>query len=119
MENISKPNEPFSPNLVGIIIILATSAGLFNSIQKLSLGYIFHEPQFWCSQGHTNISLKERTSNDAVPIDQCQQHNNASTIPCDHWDYDRSEYPETVVSQFNLVCDERYWTINQFISLVM
>ena len=96
MENISNPHEPFGLYEVSIITILATSAGFFGSIQKLSLGYIFHEPHFWCSSG--------------MPMhDQCQKYENTSTTPCDNWDYDRSEYPETIVSQFNLVCDERYW----------
>ena len=41
--------------------------------------------------------------------DKCRKYENTSTTPCDSWDYDRSEYPETIVSEFNLVCDERYW----------
>jgi len=96
---------------VCLIIVLATSTCLFSSIQKLSLGYILHEPHFWCSSVHLNRSVGGRPPKDVIPADQCRndKHINRSTVPCEQWDYDRSEYPETAVSQFNLVCGDRYW----------
>jgi len=33
----------------------------------------------------------------------------SATRDCKRWDYDREKWPETVVSQFNLVCHRDYW----------
>ena len=30
------------------------------------------------------------------------------TTTCTHWEYDRTQYPETLISQFDLVCDREY-----------
>jgi len=96
------------------------------------------EVDYWCSPLELGLAKGERvnwTSPEIIgdqnekKIDHCKvldvdysetleqplilatiaEREQSATRPCKRWDYDRTTWPETVVSQFNLVCDKEYW----------
>ena len=98
------------------LILLLSCAGIFHGLQKLSLSYIFHESEFWCSPRSANLPPGEKLPEGLQIEDQCQMKENLSStgmnitiVPCDGWDYDRDVHPETAVSQFHLVCAQKFW----------
>ena len=43
--------------------------------------------------------------------DPSNQIGNLTFQDCERWDYARERFPETVVSQFNLVCGNEFWLV--------
>ncbi|XP_058801883.1 organic cation transporter protein-like isoform X2 [Phymastichus coffea] len=41
--------------------------------------------------------------------DQCYVQVNGTDVECTQWEYDRSVFPETIISQWNLVCSRSYY----------
>ena len=112
--------------------------GFFLAWQMLAPSIIVPEVEYWCSPADLGLDLGERvnyTSPEIISekeereVDHCKEFDVdysdsvehplivakigagelSATRPCTRWDYDRSDWPETVVSQFNLVCDQEYW----------
>ena len=77
-----------------VIVTLAT-AGVFSGIQKLSLSFILTEPP-------VIRCVINNTVNKSV-IDSCEI---TEGTPCTSWDYEKAE---TAVSQFDLVCHNKFW----------
>ena len=105
----------FGPWHALIITTLATS-GVFHAIQKLSLSFILQEIPFWCStlpckleSGQTPTENDSQTDECNVPTTCFNASDMQASILCTKWDYDRSKYPETAMSQFNLVCGKKFW----------
>ncbi|XP_046838960.1 organic cation transporter protein-like isoform X1 [Vespa crabro] len=44
-----------------------------------------------------------------VSSDQCTFNINGTNIECTKWEYDRSTFPETIISQWNLVCSRSHY----------
>ena len=101
-----------------------SSVGLFTATEKLSLSFMMHEPEYWCSPKTANLKSGERLPEYCSITNQCEMLNidysqiseldlipNITTVPCDQFDYTRDEYPETAVTQFNLVCGDKFWTL--------
>ena len=93
---------------VVIVIITLALSGVFDGLQRLSLGYILEEIPFWC------VTVPPNNSFPAVNrshVSSCEVvvllGDNLSTIPCDTWDYDKSHL--TAVAEYNLVCGQRFW----------
>ena len=105
--------EAVSNKQICLVLVLALSAGLFNSMQKLSLTFILHETTFWCSQDFLNNTEEAELQGNLSAADQCgifvTSNNSFKKIPCKKWVFATSDYAETAVSQFNLVCGNRYW----------
>eukprot|EP00092_Neocalanus_flemingeri_P029890 GFUD01032455.1.p1 GENE.GFUD01032455.1~~GFUD01032455.1.p1 ORF type:complete len:556 (+),score=67.08 GFUD01032455.1:172-1839(+) len=55
-----------------------------------------------------DVDYSEIVDNPKIRIRKVKSLQNA-TRACKRWDYERSTWPETVVSQFDLVCDKEYW----------
>jgi len=63
-----------------------------------------------------NEATEQHLTERGLHVDHCKleilhlnSSQKSSTIDCEEWDYDRTEYPETAVSQFNLICSQRFW----------
>nr|XP_012223393.1 PREDICTED: organic cation transporter protein-like isoform X2 [Linepithema humile]XP_012223394.1 PREDICTED: organic cation transporter protein-like isoform X2 [Linepithema humile] len=41
--------------------------------------------------------------------DQCSVNLNGTLVKCTEWEYDRKIFPETIISQWNLVCDHTHY----------
>ncbi|KMQ90895.1 organic cation transporter protein [Lasius niger] len=41
--------------------------------------------------------------------DQCTVDFNGTETKCTEWEYDRRIFPETIISQWNLVCDRTHY----------
>jgi OCT family organic cation transporter-like MFS transporter 4/5 len=112
--------------------------GFFLGWHMLAPSIIVPEVEYWCSPPGLGLGLGERVnwtglgifSEDAEnTVDHCkvldvdyfnisetqlltpilEEESQRGTRPCKRWDYDRSTWPETVVSQFDLVCNKEYW----------
>jgi len=112
--------------------------GFFLGWQMLAPSIIVPEVEYWCSPAELGLGLGERVNytspeiiseKEETVVDHCKvfdvdysdsvehpliiakisEGEPRATRPCTRWDYDRSNWPETVVSQFNLVCDQEYW----------
>merc|ERR1712012_575609 len=109
--------------------------GFFFGWQMLSMNLLLPEQDFWCvnedcscleepsamgpSSGQPPLWFKDfepsKTSNvtksnrTECPGDVSKTSEGGESEPwCVRWDYDRSDWPETVVSQFHLVCERDY-----------
>jgi len=106
--------------------------GFFFGWQMLSMNLLLPEQEFWClnedcscpsepsGSGLPPLWLKDNTSkgsNETTRTNRTECPTNIvgksadgenSEPWCARWDYDRSDWPETVVSQFNLVCERDY-----------
>jgi len=110
--------------------------GFFFGWQMLAPSIIVPEVEYWCSPAELDLALGERVNwtspeigGEEGGLDHCrvldvdystivenpllvaklQAERQSASRPCLRWDYDRSTWPETVVSQFDLVCDKEYW----------
>merc|ERR1712106_509027 len=96
----------------------------------LAVSFLLPETDFWCSPPALEIPIGDKFNwtsplevmNNKTNHDSCKMFNHSystSTVfsdvdesavsECSRWDYARDVYPETVVSQFNLVCGNDYW----------
>ena len=76
------------------------------------------EVDFWCSPVELELELGQRPGEgeSVSPVvretnttDHClMMTEGANTTQCSRWDFDRSVSPESVVSEFSLVCS-REW----------
>jgi len=98
-------------------IMIVSSVGWFTAWQMLSVSFLVPGQQFWCSPDHLNLAAGERPDppmsfkyipegENETKIDHCKRQDGTT---CTRWDFDRSTYPESVVSQFSLVCGNDYW----------
>ena len=104
--------------------------GFFTAWQMLVVSFIVPEIEFWCSPPGLDIPRGEKVNwtspvivnNNKSTYDECKMFdleykttttlsdvNKSSVTECSRWDYARDVYPETVVSQFNLVCGNDKW----------
>nr|XP_050864057.1 organic cation transporter protein-like [Vespula vulgaris] len=49
------------------------------------------------------------TPAETVSSDQCTININGTNMECTKWEYDRSTFPETIISQWNLVCSRSHY----------
>jgi len=107
--------------------------GFFLGWQMLTPSIIVPEVDYWCSPVELGLDKGEKVNwTSPVNADGEQDHckvfdinysqmvespllvaklksdGEKATRPCTRWDYDRSKSPESVVSEFNLVCDKEY-----------
>ena len=104
VRDMAEIKEAVSNKEICLLLVLALSAGLFNSIQKLSYTFILHETTFWCSQDFLNKSERAELQGNVsavVAADQCgilvTSNNSSKKIPCKKWVYATSN-AETAVS---------------------
>jgi len=104
------------------VIAVVQLVGLFAAWQTLSFSFLLPEVTFWCdppqleetgSPGGNwtspngdpclmyDLDFSKVTSEDLVPL-------NAGSIPCTRWQFSRENTPESVASEFSLVCANDY-----------
>ena len=77
-----------------LVILTLASSGVFHGIQKLSLSFILVEMPFRCKD---------------VPANQTENiagENYCHT--CTEWDFDEEYSPSSAVSEFKLVCGDKF-----------
>ena len=86
-----------------------TAKGVKYSQPLFQVNLLIPEQDFWCSPSSLALPLGQKPQeqnqeqSEELELAQCTVPGDNLTA-CDRWDYDRSEWPETVVSQFDLVC---------------
>ena len=89
------------------IVSILGLCGIFNGLQKLSITFIMKETDFWCSSLSAKLKMEVQPKN--LPnLTNSEMVEHGAIIPCSRWDYDRTAYPETAISQFNLVCENQH-----------
>ncbi|XP_011633595.1 organic cation transporter protein-like [Pogonomyrmex barbatus] len=83
-----------------IIVCLAISLVKF-PVAWHQLAIVFMAP-------HQSYNCTEPAA-DEYSKDQCMVHLNGTLIKCAEWKYDRKIFPETIISQWNLVCDRTHY----------
>lgn len=79
-----------------IHFIVLTFPSFYAGSQSLALTFLAPKDQdFWCS------------GSDRDGPDDCYTGGNQSE-PCHSWDYDKAVYGDTLLSQYNMVCDRSY-----------
>ena len=74
------------------------------------------EVEFWCSPAELELELGERPDVSVSPVmletnttDHCLMVTEGpNTTQCSRFDFDRSVSPESVVSEFSLVCSNEW-----------
>jgi len=110
--------------VIGIIQFV----GVFAAWQLLSGSFMFQDTKFWCSPSElylpkgmeinwtspmkagesiTDSCLMYDVDYENVTIDNIETEG-AGNTPCSRWDFSRSKTPESVASQFSLVCGNDY-----------
>ncbi|XP_014473977.1 PREDICTED: organic cation transporter protein-like isoform X2 [Dinoponera quadriceps] len=56
---------------------------------------------------HQDYNCTKPATTDAQ--DQCTVNVNGTSVGCTEWEYDRSVFPETIISEWNLVCDRTHY----------
>ncbi|CAG2100136.1 unnamed protein product [Medioppia subpectinata] len=73
----------------------------FGSAAFVNMGYVFHAKRvdFWCADTPTNL-----TSQHLSDATKCHKYNNPNES-CTHWEYNRTQFRKTIITEFDLVCD--------------
>jgi len=113
------------------VIGLVQFVGVFAAWQLLSSSFMLPEVEFWCSPTELDLprGVKVNWTSPINPTtgetDNCLMYNisyediteeqllagkldTVNTTTCSAWDYARDKSPESVASQFNLVCGNDY-----------
>ncbi|CAG7834483.1 unnamed protein product [Allacma fusca] len=101
--------------LYGVLAPLTAAEPLF----ILNIIFMLFEPDHWCHvPGRDNLTDVETWKNLTIPMEvgpdgnsrysQCLMYNSSgSSMQCQHgWEYDRTDYLETLPSFYNWVCDK-------------
>ncbi|KYQ56702.1 Organic cation transporter protein, partial [Trachymyrmex zeteki] len=84
-----------------IIVCLAISLVKF-PVAWHQLAIVFMAP-------HQDYNCTEPAITEEYSKDQCTVNLNGTRIKCTEWEYDRKIFPETIISQWNLVCDRTHY----------
>ncbi|CAG2100137.1 unnamed protein product [Medioppia subpectinata] len=73
----------------------------FGSAAFVNMGYVFHAKRvdFWCADTPTNL-----TSQHLSDETKCHKYSNPNES-CTHWEYNRTQFRKTIITEFDLVCD--------------
>ncbi|OPL20830.1 hypothetical protein AM593_05864, partial [Mytilus galloprovincialis] len=61
-----------------------------------------------CQMSNTMGDPFNSTLNMAANISECFVYQNGSTTACNEWVYDQSQYKSTLISTFDMVCDNKF-----------
>ncbi|XP_011869932.1 PREDICTED: organic cation transporter protein isoform X2 [Vollenhovia emeryi] len=84
-----------------IVICLAISLVKF-PVAWHQLAIVFMAP-------HQDYNCTEPDTAGGYSEDQCTVNLNGTLTKCTEWEYDRTIFPETIISQWNLVCDRTHY----------
>lgn len=84
-----------------IIVCLAISLIKF-PVAWHQLAIVFMAP-------HQDYNCTKPAITEEYSMDQCTVNLNGTLIKCTEWEYDRKLFPETIISQWNLVCDRTHY----------
>ncbi|XP_023219719.1 organic cation transporter protein-like [Centruroides sculpturatus] len=96
------------------------------ALNNLNWPFLAYKVDYWCARTpkYINLSVEEwknisapldfkngRTTHsrcEVYDIDDTEYKKNFSKIPCRSWEYDRSQYKNSVIEKWNLVCESSW-----------
>ncbi|CAG2186248.1 OCTN [Mytilus edulis] len=72
------------------------------------LTFILGDHKHRCQMPNTMGDPFNSTLNMAANISECFVYQNGSTTACNEWVYDQSQYKSTLISTFDMVCDNKF-----------
>ncbi|XP_067122694.1 organic cation transporter protein-like [Centruroides vittatus] len=99
---------------------------IVSSLNNLNWPFLAYKVDYWCARTpkYMNLSVEEwknisaplesrngRTTHsrcEVYDIDDAEYGKNFSKIPCRSWEYDHSQYKNSVIEKWNLVCESSW-----------
>ncbi|XP_067125232.1 organic cation transporter protein-like [Centruroides vittatus] len=99
---------------------------IVSALNNLNWPFLAYKVDYWCARTpkYMNLSVEEwknisaplesrngRTTHsrcEVYDIDDAEYGKNFSKIPCRSWEYDRSQYKNSVIEKWNLVCESSW-----------
>ena len=98
--------------------VLDISQDVLSHFPLQSSSFMLPEVEFWCSPAELELEVGERPE-ESVSVSPVMRETNttdhclmftegANTTQCSRWDFSRTVSPESVVSEFSLVCSNEW-----------
>ncbi|XP_022237076.1 organic cation transporter protein-like [Limulus polyphemus] len=120
------------------VFILAFLLSFPNVWHALVVTFLAPNMDHWCSRTSEyknltvsqwkNLTIPLNDNNGVKTYSTCKMYNitgitlsegiNRTIIPCDNWEYDKSDYASTIIDEWDLVC-ENDWLVSMSLSVYM
>lgn len=99
-----------------IFLLVVSSVSLFNAMTTFVMNFSFGEHEHRCQVSDEDIlysppgTVTVNTTNDVITfnVTECEIEVNGTFTACQRWVYDKTMFPETIISKFNIVCSDKF-----------